>query len=302
MTDLLVTHDGKFHADDVLAAGLLRAIFPDAELKRTRDAGVITSAIASGDAIVFDIGGAHDPKAGVFDHHHRNPALRDDGMPYSAFGLIWQHYGKEFLTSLAVEEALTDEVHAHLDRTFVYPIDCLDNGNVSPKDLGIGTDISLSALLENFNTYVPEQETADFDAAMRVGTQILLATVETTLRLVRAKAAVARAIAEQWGEPILLLEESLPFQEAIRETKADHILYVVKPRKSDWGINGVQIEPGSYALRRELPEAWAGLEDKALQDITGVPDAIFAHRGRWMACAATCRGALEMARLATETN
>ena len=62
------THSGPFHADDVLAWGLIQ-VFVDAEatLVRTRDAERLEQA-----DIVFDVGGIYDPSSGRFDHHQNS--------------------------------------------------------------------------------------------------------------------------------------------------------------------------------------------------------------------------------------
>lgn len=90
MNDLtVVTHNGNFHADDVFSIAALRLVLPDFKLVRTRD----TQLIAQAD-IVIDVGGEYDPAAGRFDHHQRGGAgARENGIPYSSFGLVWQKYG-----------------------------------------------------------------------------------------------------------------------------------------------------------------------------------------------------------------
>jgi len=87
MTDItIVTHDGNFHADDVFSIAALKIIFPSFNLTRTRDAKVISQA-----DIVIDVGNEYDPDKGRFDHHQRGGAgARENGIPFSSFGLIWQ--------------------------------------------------------------------------------------------------------------------------------------------------------------------------------------------------------------------
>ncbi len=56
---------------------------------RTRDLEVINKA-----DIVIDVGGEYNADTGRFDHHQRGGAgERENGIPYSSFGLIWQKYG-----------------------------------------------------------------------------------------------------------------------------------------------------------------------------------------------------------------
>ena len=88
--DFLVTHSGGFHADELLSSVVLTRLFPQARLVRSRAAEWITPAT---DRIIYDVGGAYDPEAGIFDHHQRGAPLRDDGQPFSSFGLIWKHFG-----------------------------------------------------------------------------------------------------------------------------------------------------------------------------------------------------------------
>ena len=45
----------------------------------------------------------------------------------------------------------------------------------------------------------------------------------------------------------------------------------------------------------DLPEAWAGLSGDELREVTGVPDAVFCHKGRFIAVAESGEGALDLA-------
>ena len=98
----LVTHSGGFHADELLSSVILTRLFPDATVLRSRDKALITPAEGR---IIYDVGGDFDAEAGIFDHHQRPNPLREDGQPYSSFGLIWAHYGHDYLRALDVPEA-----------------------------------------------------------------------------------------------------------------------------------------------------------------------------------------------------
>ena len=88
---IIATHNGKFHADDVFGVALLTQLFPDAQVVRSRDKEVLDGA-----DIVLDVGGTYDAAARRFDHHQLTSGARPSGILYSAFGLLWQHYGLEF--------------------------------------------------------------------------------------------------------------------------------------------------------------------------------------------------------------
>jgi len=61
----LVTHDGIFHPDEVVAIALLDVAGFDFEISRTRDKSIINDA-----DLVIDVGMKYDRNAGRFDHHH----------------------------------------------------------------------------------------------------------------------------------------------------------------------------------------------------------------------------------------
>ncbi len=83
--DFLVTHSGGFHADELLSSVILTRLFPEARIVRSRAPKWITPGT---DRVIYDVGGIYDAEAQIFDHHQRGAPLRDDGQPYSSFGLI----------------------------------------------------------------------------------------------------------------------------------------------------------------------------------------------------------------------
>src|SRR5215217_7380157 len=138
----LVTHSGGFHADELLSSVILTRLFPEAKIVRSRSPQWITPAT---DRIIYDVGGAYDQATQIFDHHQRGAPLRDDGQPYSSFGLVWKHYGRDYLVASNIPEANVDQIHASFDLSFVLPIDLVDNGALNPT--GPLAGLTLSALL-----------------------------------------------------------------------------------------------------------------------------------------------------------
>lgn len=149
---LLLTHDGSFHADDVCAAAVLHALFPEAPVLRTRDPLALITAKAHPDVLVFDVGGVSDAAALCFDHHFHPTPARPDGAPYAAFGLIWRTYGKALLDGMGITGVMADRVHARFDQAFVAPIDAFDNGQLPPASLGPMAAHTLPMLLNAMNT------------------------------------------------------------------------------------------------------------------------------------------------------
>jgi hypothetical protein len=93
----LVTHSGGFHADELMSSVILTRLFPQARILRTRDEVWITPAP---DRVIYDVGRDHNLERLIFNHHQKNPPQRDHGQPYSSFGLIWRHFGRDYPRAL----------------------------------------------------------------------------------------------------------------------------------------------------------------------------------------------------------
>ena len=297
----LVTHSGGFHADELLSSVILTRLFPEAAIVRTRDAKWTTP---SPEKIIYDVGRAYDAEAQIFDHHQRPTPLRADDQPYSSFGLIWAHYGHDYLRALDVPEADIDDIHASLDKGFVLPIDLVDNGALAPATAGDLASLTLPALLGSLKpVFDDDSPTADddgFAAALPIARAFVEGSLNGKAAKRRAEAMVIEAIEKTGEGRVLELPRGMPFRGAIEKTGADHLLFVVNPRDEDWAIGGIRITGDSFEQRADLPAAWAGLTDEALEEASGVKGAKFCHNGLFIAVAATREAALEMANLAVK--
>jgi uncharacterized UPF0160 family protein len=87
---IAATHDGRFHADEIFALAVLKLIFPDLEIVRSRDEKFYRNT-----DIIVDVGHVYDPENSVFDHHQRSFSIkRESGIPYASFGLVWENTAK----------------------------------------------------------------------------------------------------------------------------------------------------------------------------------------------------------------
>ncbi|OCP17726.1 MULTISPECIES: MYG1 family protein [unclassified Ensifer] len=297
--DFLVTHSGGFHADELLSSVILTRLFPQARIIRSRAPEWITP---GGDRIIYDVGGAYDAAAGIFDHHQRGAPLRDDGQPYSSFGLIWKHYGRDYLAASDVPHAHVEAMHASFDRSFVLPVDLVDNGALSPSVAGPLAGLTLPALLETlkpvFDETDPGADDRAFHSALAIARSFVEASIGRSAAKLRAEAVVHQAIVETGEGRVLELPMGMPFRPAIVKAGADHLLFVVHPRDKDWCLTGIRRADEGFELRADLPAAWAGLTNGDLEAACGVEGASFCHNGRFIAAAKTREAALAMAELA----
>ncbi|MDH5371225.1 MAG: MYG1 family protein, partial [Gammaproteobacteria bacterium] len=271
MTDkTIVTHNGNFHADDVFSIAALKSIIPSFKLIRTRDLDVIAQA-----DMVIDVGGEYDAATDRFDHHQRGGAgERENGIPYSSFGLIWQKYGIEICQG-------NRDVAKAVDSGLVSTIDAIDCGHVE----GIYEGISLSQTIGMFNP--TWQEDADFDAcfneAVDFASRVLKRFIASANGGISAKALVAKAIENAEDPRVVVLEKYTPWKRTVHAL-SEEALYVVYPSQTgQWRIQTVPVELGSFEDRKPLPKQWAGLSDNDLQEVTNIHDAMFCHNGCFIA-------------------
>lgn len=298
----LVTHSGGFHADELLSSVILTRLYPTAQIVRSRAPEWITPA---SDRIIYDVGGAYDDARQIFDHHQRGAPLREDGQPYSSFGLVWKHYGRAYLAAWGVPADHVEAVHQSFDTKFVLPVDLMDNGALSPGAAGPLADLTLPSLLETLKPVFDEKEPGADDKGFHAALVIARAVVEAAIRQraakLRAETLVLDAIAATGKGRVLELPMGMPFRPAIVKAGADHLLFVIHPRDKDWCITGIRKSDDSFDQRADLPAAWAGLSNGELETVSGVKGATFCHNGRFIAAANSREAILEMAKIAVET-
>ena len=297
----LITHSGGFHADELLSSVVLRQLFPQAELKRTRDRQWLTPAA---DKIIYDVGGSYNAEQQIFDHHQRPGPLREDEQPFSSFGLIWAHYGRDYLAALDVPADDIEAIHTTFDTKFVLPIDLLDNGAMEPSVAGPLSILTLPSLLGSLKPVFDDTSpTADDDAfltALPIATNFVEATIRNLAAKSRAQSIVFAAIAKAGKSPILELPMGMPYRSALDQTEADHIMFMVNPRGEDWTLNGIKLSSETFDQRADLPAEWAGLTDAALENASGVKGAKFCHNARFIAVADSREAIFKMADLAVK--
>ncbi|MCM8709855.1 MYG1 family protein [Clostridium sp. SYSU_GA19001] len=281
------THDGKFHADEVVATAILKELF-NVEIIRIRDEKLLKDL-----DIVYDVGG------GELDHHGINKTYRESGTPYAACGLIWKKFGLEVLRFMnpSLNSDEVEGVFNYIDKNFIEGIDALDNGIWIDR-----TEIPLmhiSSIIENFNPAwnSDKDENKAFNEAVEIAAIVLRNMIENRFAVLDAKSHVEKAYKNRSVPEILVLNIHCPYADTLRELdERGEVLYVVYPRKDSYAMQSVRDENGDD--KKKLPKAWAGLRDKELAEVTGVSDAVFCHTGRFIAVAGSYEGIMKLARLA----
>ncbi len=281
----IATHNGNFHADDVFSIAAIKCIFPSFKLIRTRDLELIAKA-----DIVLDVGGEYDPDRDRFDHHQRGGAgERENGIPYSSFGLIWQKYGLEICQG-------NQDVANAVDAGLVSTIDAIDCGHVE----GVSKGISLSQTISMFNPTWQEDSHFDrcFDEAVDFASRVLTRFIASANGGISAKAIVAKAIDHAEDPRVIVLEKYTPWKRTVHALSEEALFVVLPSLSGQWILHTVPVEPGSFEDRKSLPKPWAGLSGEELKEVTGIDDAMFCHNGLFIAGAESFESTMKMASIA----
>jgi uncharacterized UPF0160 family protein len=294
----LVTHSGIFHADDVCAAAILRVIYPDAGVIRTRDASKIKG-FSEQKSITFDVGDVYDPKERRFDHHMKGAATREDGTVYSSLGLIWKEYGLDYLNAINIPAEFREAVFEAMDKDFVLPIDMIDNGHLSPGEIGVTSGVSMPVMIDEWNPADPAMSNSHFIIVSGMMSAFIKMKAHKFLEHELNHEIIVEAVKFQEESPILELPRSIDFQPILDDIDADHVLFVVQPSSSGgYGLTCARESAGGYVNRLDLPESWGGLTGIDLQIETGVPDVTFCHTGLFFAAGDTIKSMRKLAKLA----
>ncbi len=297
----VVTHPAPHHGDETTALAIIAIMEGRVDILRTRRPDEIAAALQQG-AYICDVGGIYDPDNDQFDHHQRDFAeMREDGTKYSSAGLVWKKYGVDACISatgctLAQAEAAAKAV----DEILIRGIDAADYGERTTDQMSVSTAISML----NSNWDEPASDEA-FCAACNMALGILERTIMSCVAVEKGKDVVDEAVDASENHIMILpqfvtgwLERSVTSE----DPKAPNLLYgVFRNIQGQWNVQALPptLEERS-AQRKPLPEDWRGLNGAALQEVTGVEDAVFCHQGGFICGAKSQEGALALAKLAVE--
>jgi uncharacterized UPF0160 family protein len=168
----LVTHAGKFHADDVMSTAILVLLLEKCGIKNIRRVRTFNPTEAgytddTPNCIVYDIG------LGQYDHHQTGDAakhcvrLDDDGVErkYAACGLIWKEIGAQLVGGEKYANIIYNSIIRQID----------------DQDNGFGQN-AFSTMISHMNPNMINASQKyydfDFDNALSVAKKMFLATLD----------------------------------------------------------------------------------------------------------------------------
>ncbi len=288
----IVTHSGSFHPDDVFAVAVLQLIYPEAVVVRTRDEKEIESA-----DIVVDVGRVYDPARLRFDHHQsEGGGVRSNGIPYASFGLVWKRFGPELCGG-------DEEAALLIDERLVMQSDAPDNGiSIYTQVFEDVRPYTIGDFMYSYFTNGNHDEVYLFDVFMAnvvIAKDLLRREIIKAKERVQGMRKVRDIVAQSADKRVIVLEDELPWEPVlVKEPEAIYVIY--RRSEGNWGLKGVPQTIKGFERKKLLPESWASLSNEELQNVSGVADAIFCHKGRFLCVSKTKEGALKLAKIALE--
>jgi uncharacterized UPF0160 family protein len=117
-------------------------------------------------------------------------------------------------------------------------------------------------------------------------------------RQVASDFAVAREVRQAQAESLdsryAELSRAVTMNAMISDIDGLEFLLFPDEAQAKWLLYAVNIAGRSYESKCPLPESWAGLSGEELARVTGVTDAQFCHKNRFLAVAGTREGVLKL--------
>lgn len=270
----LITHSGTMHADEVFATAFLELYFK--EIKVFRCAEVPKN--VPYEAIIYDIG------RGEFDHHQPDAKKRENGIPYSSIGLLWERFGRDYLKTEKIENI--EEVFIGVDKDLIEAIDADDNG-VFPKIDATYKVKTLSNIIKIFNPSFDSNETESnqFKKAVGLAKTILEEEIIYITGKVKADKIIKKKLEQiKPTDKYLILDEYLPYEETLLNSeKGNHLLFVAFPsNRGGYAIKTIPKSTTDKTIRMLFKEEWGGKTNEELEEISGIKGLRFCHTGRFI--------------------
>ncbi len=287
-----ITHNGTMHADEVFATAFLSLYFDNFKVARVSE---VPKDIST-NTIIYDIG------KGKFDHHQSDARIRDNGIKYSSFGLLFEEYGLSYLKKLKLKN--TKAIYNYLVKDFIEAIDAIDNG-IFPEIKSIYKIKTVSDVIKIFNPSYGSNDNEDeqFIKAVSLAESILTEELKNVIGKVEAGTKVKKLLNKTKG-PILILDEYLPYEETVLTSlSGKKILFAIYPsNRGGYGIKTIPISTTDKTSRVYFPKPWGGLTNDALEKVTGIKGSLFCHTNRFLMTASDLDTAIKLAEIAINTN
>jgi len=198
----IITHDGVFHADDVMAVALIhRLVNPIIPVERTRN--ISQEDIDNPEVWIVDVGGQYDRELNNYDHH------QDKTLPSACLIVLMELHNRNI-----IPDELRDELFTNIWE--ISDIDC--NGPAGKNGFQV------NSLIKSFN-------------ALENGFEIALAVCKQYVDSCKATVGMAVTSKEIWnaGERISLFIrvcDKFP----VHWKRYDEEMFLIYPNAGNWTV------------------------------------------------------------------
>jgi uncharacterized UPF0160 family protein len=283
----IVVHNGHFHPDDVFAVAILKILYGDIEVIRSRDTEVFKTA-----DIRIDVGRKYNVETMDFDHHQKEGAgVRPNDIPYASAGLIWNHFGLKIVKNKFILNYLDEKLFSY--------IDAMDNGYEVFESVKL-YPYTINEVIESFypdGKFADQEIDNSFLKAVDFAIQIITKEIKKGEDILKAREIIQKAIDENEPE-ILVLDEYCKWKEALLSLENPVKIIIYPALDGDWSAQVVPVKLNSFTSRVDFPVSWAGLEGEEFENHTGVKGAKFCHRNLFIIRSENKESAFKLAKLA----
>lgn len=331
------THNGYFHADEVLAVRMLKFIEDKKiEIIRTRNQELLDSC-----NIVVDVGKVYDPDTNRYDHHQTSCTEtfeESSDIPLSSAGLIYKHFGKLFIQEF-FEKKLDSEFRTKVENTtkpdfetfkqeyfdkvyrefyyrFIREIDANDNGVSSVKPTHSKPEIYNYPVylvhgitISKLNSDEPsndEKQLVQFKKAMQITWWYLSIHLKSIFHyqysFIVDRTKIRNYYENRPHSAIIILKEKCPTwrQHLKYLDQKNEIVFSIYPRKpdnSEWGFSTMNPPGQRFTNIVDLIE-----ENKMKELLTFPRELVFVHKNLFCGSATNLSTAIEACTLSYEQN
>jgi len=289
----VAVHDGSFHPDDVFAVAVLSIYLKNPlEIIRTRDPKILATC-----EYIFDVGREYDPSKKIFDHHQKEfNKKRENGITYASAGLAWYEFGEKITGS--------KEVFEKIDKKIIQFVDAEDNGIAVSKNIIEGVSpYTISSYIYSLNNNWKEEgrdSLEAFETAVEFAKNILEREIKIATDSLESKKRVTDIYNKTEDKRVIILEAPYSWKSTLEEYPEPLFVIKMNTENKNWYVSAVGVKGEQFKNRLDFPQLWAGLEGEELVKVTGVSDAVFCHKGLFLAVAKSKEGAITLAKKALE--
>lgn len=293
---LVGTHDGVWHADELIAIALLqeylRCFYDDmysVDIVRTRDEEILNKC-----SFVFDVGGKDSigEKQICLDHHGEvEMKSYDNGILYATCGKV-------------AELLLQDWAVPKINNLGLYAVQSRDNGQKTAGEINCRELPNPFTFVTKTNVLWNDEETnrdSRFKKTLKM-VRTILRYVLDEIKAMKAGDSLVKEEIEKLNirEKILVLPTFVKgWQKMVCKAneRKNNIKLVIYPAITEgYSIESPPSKKGDKEMR--MPENWWGKEKAELAKITGLKSARFCHRNGFMSGFNDLEEAKKAARLA----